>query len=123
VGRAERGAWAKVQRGDWLPLLAEAGRRGALLAGVCTGTMLLAHAGVVGPRRATTHHGAWTDLAALGATVLPDRVVDDRDLVTCGGVTSGIDLALHLVARECSASAAERMAARIEHRVTAPTAD
>ena len=48
-----------------------------------------------------------------------DRVVDDGDLVTSGGVTSGLDLALHLVAREVSADIARRVAERMEY--TAPT--
>jgi transcriptional regulator GlxA family with amidase domain len=115
VARDPRGAWGEVERGDWLPLLAEAHRAGSVLAGVCTGTMLLAHAGIVGNRPATTHHAAWDDLAATGAHVLTDRVVDDGDLITCGGVTSGIDLALHLVAIEYSPDLAERVATRIEH--------
>lgn len=120
LSRDERGVWGELQRGQWLPLLAESARHGVVLAGVCTGTLLLAHAGIVGPRRATTHHGALADLSALGATVLTDRVVDDGDLVTCGGVTSGIDLALHLVARECSPAVAARVAARMEHTATPP---
>ena len=112
--RHQRGAWGEVQRGDWLPLLAAAHRQGAILAGVCTGTMLLAHAGIVGTRPATTHHAALDDLAATGAHVLTDRIVDDGDLITSGGVTSGIDLALHLVALEFSDDLAERIATRIE---------
>jgi transcriptional regulator GlxA family with amidase domain len=91
-----RGSSAAVQRGDWLPLLAAAGGSSAITAGVCTGTMLLAHAGAIGNRRAGTHHSAWDDLAATGATVVKDRVVDDGDLITSGGVTSGVDLALWL---------------------------
>ncbi len=113
--RNDVGAWGEVQRGDWLALLAETHRHGRILAGVCTGTLLLAHAGVVGQRRAATHHRARTDLAATGATVLHDRVVDDGDLVTAGGVTSGLDLALHLVAREVSPEIARRVAERMEY--------
>ena len=122
VNRSAQGAWAEVQRGDWRPLLQESHRQGQLMAGVCTGTMLLAHAGIVGARRATTHHRALDDLAATGATVVTDRVVDDGDLITAGGVTSGLDLALHLVARELSADLAQRVAERMEYtpwRVTA----
>ncbi len=115
AARADSGAWGEVQRGDWLPLLAEARRSTSIMAGVCTGTMLLAHAGIVGNRRAATHHQAWDDLAATGATVVHERVVDDGDLVTSGGVTSGIDLALHLVARLCSADLAERVGQRMEY--------
>jgi transcriptional regulator GlxA family with amidase domain len=113
--RAEQGAWGEVQRGDVLPLLAEAAASSRVVAGVCTGTMLLAHAGVVGSRRAGTHHTAWDDLAATGAAVVRDRVVDDGDLVTSGGVTSGIDLALWLVEREVSRDLAEQVAAILEY--------
>ncbi|MFF8811710.1 DJ-1/PfpI family protein [Streptomyces pactum] len=79
--------------------LAAARRPGLRTAGVCTGTMLLAAAGITTGRPCTTHHFALADLAALGGTVVPGRVVDDDDLITCGGVTSGIDLALWIVER------------------------
>jgi transcriptional regulator GlxA family with amidase domain len=122
AARAATGAWAEVQRGDWPALLREASSTTNLLAGVCTGTMLLARAGLIGARRATTHHAALTDLAATGATVLTDRVVDDGDLITCGGVTSGIDLALWLVERECGGGVADDVAAAIAHTRTRPRA-
>ena len=115
AGRAERGAWGEVQRGDWLPLLAEAAEAGSTMASVCTGALLLAHAGVVGTRAATTHHLALDDLAATGATVVRERVVDDGDLVTGAGVTSGLDVALHLVERIGGTEAADAIADRMEH--------
>jgi transcriptional regulator GlxA family with amidase domain len=121
VTRQPAGAWAEVQRGEWLPLLAEAAVGGAVMASVCTGAMLLAHAGVIGGRRATTHHSAWDDLAATGATVVRERVVDDGDLVTGGGVTSGIDVALWLVERFVSAEMADGIAAAIEYPRARPT--
>jgi transcriptional regulator GlxA family with amidase domain len=99
VARSDAGAWAEVRRGLWLPLLSEAAGSGSVMAGVCTGALLLAHAGVIGARRATTHHDARADLAALGATVVAQRVVDEGTVVTSGGVTSGIDLALFLTSR------------------------
>jgi transcriptional regulator GlxA family with amidase domain len=99
VARDDNGAWGEVRRGDWLPLLALAAEQGSVMAAVCSGTLLLAHAGVVGARRATTHHQALADLAELGVQVVDRRVVDEGTLVTSGGVTSGIDLALWLVAR------------------------
>jgi transcriptional regulator GlxA family with amidase domain len=120
--RADTGAWGEVQRGDWLPLLADAAESVDITAGVCTGTMMLAHAGVVGSRRAGTHHTAWEDLRAMGATVVKDRVVDDGDLVTSGGVTSGIDLALWLVERQFGHDLAERVAARMEYQRAVPQA-
>lgn len=115
VAKAETGAWAEVKRGDWLALLAEAAREGSVMAGVCTGAMLLAHAGVIGARRATTHHDAHDDLALLGANVMAERVVDEGPVVTSGGVTSGIDLGLWLIARYFGDSLAEVVADGLEY--------
>jgi len=117
VARSELGSWGEVQRGDWLSILREARAQPELriLAGVCTGTMLLAHAGIVGTRRASTHHSAWPDLEATGATLVKARVVDDGDLVTSGGVTSGIDLGLWLVERECGRAMADAIAEAMEY--------
>ncbi|MEA2689460.1 MAG: hypothetical protein QOJ39_2535 [Candidatus Eremiobacteraeota bacterium] len=76
----------------------DAGRQ---LAAVCTGAFGLVGAGLVKDRRMTTHPVAIDDLAAAGAHVLnPDweaRVVDDGNIISCGGVTSGTDEALYLV--------------------------
>ncbi len=115
IARSEVGAWGEVQRADWLPLLAGARATTGCIAGVCTGTMLLAHAGLVDGRRASTHHGALVELRAAGAVVVSERVVDDGDLVTCGGVTSGIDLALWLVERAFSSELADDIATRMEY--------
>jgi transcriptional regulator GlxA family with amidase domain len=120
AARAGTGAWAEYRRGDWLPLLRQAFDRGAVLAGVCTGGMLLAHAGVIGGRRAATHHSAWAELEATGAELVRDRVVDDGQLVTAGGVTSGIDLGLWLVERFAGRDHADRAAERLEYRRERP---
>lgn len=120
VDRAETGAWAEVRRGDLVERIAAVAATARVVAGVCTGTMLLAHAGVIAGRRAATHHSARRELADLGATVVDDRVVDDGDLITSGGVTSGIDLALWLLEREVSTHMADQVAARMEYRRTRP---
>ena len=112
--RRDVGAWGEAQRGDWLERIRAAKDGGAVLTGVCTGVMMLATAGVIGSRRATTHHGAWDELAATGATLVRDRVVDDGDLITCGGVTSGLDLAFWLIEREFSAALADGIAKEME---------
>jgi transcriptional regulator GlxA family with amidase domain len=115
AAKGDRGAWGEVQRGDWLPLLAAAATSGSLMASVCTGGMLLAHAGIIGEGPATTHHVALDDLAATGAAVLEERVVDLGPVITGGGVTSGIDVALHLVDRLVGPEAAEAAARRMEY--------
>jgi uncharacterized protein (DUF427 family)/putative intracellular protease/amidase len=126
IARAETGAWAEAERGDWLPLLKAAADEGVVMAGVCTGVMLLARAGVIGDRPATTHHGAKAELEAAGVKVVDERVVDAGGLITAGGVTSGIDLGLHLVERLAGREAAEAEAARLEYpwspRDSAPAA-
>jgi transcriptional regulator GlxA family with amidase domain len=114
--RATSGAWAEAQRGALPRALAERHGAGTQIAGVCTGTMLVAAAGLLLGRCAVTHHTALEDLAQAGARVVADaRVVDDGDIVTCGGVTAGIDLALWLVERRLGREAAEREAEAVEY--------
>jgi transcriptional regulator GlxA family with amidase domain len=113
--RGAHGAWAEAERGDLPAAIAAAGRGGAVVATVCTGAMLAATAGLTRGRPAITHHAAVEDLRASGARVVEARVVDDGDLVTAGGVTSGIDLALWLVERHFGAELADAVAAEIEH--------
>jgi len=64
---------------------------------VCTGALLLAAAGLLDDAPATTHWLARDRLAELGAKPVPDRVVEHGKIVTAAGVSSGIDMALHLV--------------------------
>ncbi len=113
--RADVGAWGEAQRGDLPASIRRAREDGAAIASVCTGAMLLAAAGITTGRPATTHHSALDDLAAQGAEVVRERVVDDGDLLTAAGVTAGIDLALWLVEREWGARLADRIAREMEH--------
>ncbi|QIY58567.1 DJ-1/PfpI family protein [Streptomyces sp. RPA4-5] len=85
-----------------LPSLLKAAmdRPGLTVATVCGGSLLLGLAGLLKGRHATTHHLALETLAETGAQVVPARMVDDGDLVTGGGVTSGLDLGLYLLERE-----------------------
>ncbi|MET9349050.1 DJ-1/PfpI family protein [Streptomyces termitum] len=66
---------------------------------VCTGALLLAAAGLLDGRRATTHWLAREELRALGAEPTAERVVFDGKYVTAAGVSSGIDMGLHLLGR------------------------
>ncbi|XVS62000.1 DJ-1/PfpI family protein [Actinosynnema sp. CA-299493] len=87
----------------------------ALRVGICTGVMVLSAAGITRGRNATTHHRAKADLAAQGAIVVDARVVDDGDLVTGGGVTSGLDVALWLVERFLGARSAQQAETFLEY--------
>ncbi|MFD9241727.1 DJ-1/PfpI family protein [Streptomyces sp. NPDC059556] len=66
---------------------------------VCTGSLILAAAGVLDGRRATTHWLAFDELRELGGEPTGERVVFDGKYVTAAGVSSGIDMALHLIGR------------------------
>ena len=94
------GAWATAQDDAVLSAIAGRHARGSVIASVCTGAMLLSAAGLLRGRPATTHHSALADLRAAGADVVEGaRVVDDGDVISAGGVTSGLDLALWLLER------------------------
>ena len=74
----------------------------ALMTSVCTGSLVYAAAGLLSHRPATTHWASLDLLAELDPTIdvrRDERFVDDGDVVTSAGVSAGIDMALHLVAR------------------------
>lgn len=112
--RARRPSAAWLATRDWLarqvvPALAAElpllpGDPGVGVVTVCSGALLAADAGLLAHRRCTTHHELLDTLARLAGTaqVAPNRIfVVDGPVATSAGVTAGIDLALHLVARVC----------------------
>ena len=115
------GGWGTRREIDNRPLIAWiAARAGAVqtLASVCTGAMLLGRAGVLDGHRVTTH---WNSITALrdavpaAAVVEDEHVVVDGNLITSAGISAGIDLALHLVARYCGEPVARATARRMEY--------
>ncbi|UUN30406.1 DJ-1/PfpI family protein [Streptomyces sp. FIT100] len=74
---------------------------------VCTGSLILAGAGLLKGRRATSHWLALDELVAYGARPAEERVVVDGKYVTAAGVSSGIDMALHLLGRISGDAAAQ----------------
>lgn len=110
-----RGAFVEAERGDLPAALAQRHAGGTTIASVCTGAMLLAAAGLTRGRSATTHPVAVNALRATGAEVVDARVVDDGDLVTAGGITSGIDLGLWLVERTWGRELADALSLRLQY--------
>jgi len=96
-----------------LNALRAAHTRGARLVSICSGAFAFAAAGLLDGRPATTHW-RWTDELQRRypqVQVLPDRLfVDDGDILTSAGVTTGIDLCLHLIRRDHGAAAANTRA-------------
>jgi putative intracellular protease/amidase len=82
---------------------------------VCTGSLILGAAGLLEGRRATSHW-IWREyLTAFGAEPVDQRVVEDGKLITAAGVSSGIDMALHLAAREAGEEVAKAIQLGIEY--------
>jgi transcriptional regulator GlxA family with amidase domain len=87
---------------------------------VCTGAFKLADAGILDGKKATTHHEFWDSFAEKFPKVQLERgsrfVQSDDVIFTAGGLTSGIDLALHIVEKFYGREAADHTAAYIEYR-------
>jgi transcriptional regulator GlxA family with amidase domain len=91
-------------------------------ASACTGSLILASAGLLDGRRATSHWLAVDDLATFGAVPDPARVVFDGKYVTAAGVSAGIDMALTLAAEIAGESSAQAIQLGIEYDPQPPFA-
>lgn len=98
--------------------LRESASRVELVLSVCTGSLLLAAAGLLAGRRATTHHTAFDRLAAIDPTI--DVVTGERwvrsapTTWTSGGISAGIDLSLDVVRELCGTALAEAVVEEME---------
>jgi transcriptional regulator GlxA family with amidase domain len=107
-----------LDRPDVVAWVAARAAAAEITASVCTGSLLLAKAGLLAGRRATTHHLRHDLLRELApdATVLTDRRwVDEGRVATSAGISAGLDLSLHLVARLHGAEVAARTARYMEY--------
>ena len=82
---------------------------------VCTGALLLGSAGFLTGKHATTHPNAFDELNPYCASVVDQRVVDEEEVVTARGVTSSIDLGLHLVERLAGSEARVGIAKQMDY--------
>jgi transcriptional regulator GlxA family with amidase domain len=108
---------AELRREEVTDWIKEVSSRSKVTASVCTGAFLLAQAGLLEGRRATTH---WEDIDNL-ARMFPGvdvergvRWVDTGEVVTSAGISAGIDMSLHLVARFWGRELAEQTARQME---------
>jgi transcriptional regulator GlxA family with amidase domain len=99
-----------------LDALIEAQRRGAQIIGLCLGAYVLAQAGLLHGRRATTHWAYADDFARRHPTVALDAqvlYVQDDNVLTSAGTSAGIDCCLHLLRQQCGVEVANRVARRL----------
>ena len=94
-----QGTAATIEDPDVLAFVASRGQRATYVTSVCTGALILGAAGLLQGYQATTHWAYHDLLPLVGAEPVKARVVADRNRITGGGVTSGIDFGLTLLAR------------------------
>jgi cyclohexyl-isocyanide hydratase len=114
------GADAMVNDEEMLAFLRKQAEGARYVTSVCTGSLVLGAAGLLKGYRATTHWSAMDNLAPLGAIPTKTRVCVDRNRVTGGGVTAGIDFALTLVSLLHDQKTAEAIQLRLEYNPAPP---
>jgi len=111
--KAEHGARKEAELGTLTKMIKDMHNEGTIVAGVCTGGMLLAASGILNDKKATMHHLAQSEMSEYGAEILPYRIVDQGNVITARGVTSGVDLGLWITERFAS----PKIAAAVENRM------
>lgn len=86
-----------------------------LKASVCTGSLLLAAAGFLKGKKATTHRNAMNELRELGVEVVDQRIVDEGEVITARGVTSAIDLGFYLCEKLAGLEAREKIRKQMDY--------
>ena len=105
---------------ETLDFIRAQGRGARYVTSVCTGALVLGAAGLLDGYQATTHWAFVELLAAFGARHVPGRVVVDRNRVTGGGITAGIDFALRLAAELAGDDVAKRIQLGLEYDPAPP---
>jgi cyclohexyl-isocyanide hydratase len=109
-----------MQDAATLAFVADRGARARYVTSVCTGALVLGAAGLLRGYRAATHWYVMDTLPLLGAVPVHERVVSDRNRMTGGGVTAGIDFGLALLAQLRDAEYARRVQLVIEYAPAPP---
>jgi cyclohexyl-isocyanide hydratase len=109
-----------MQDAETLEFVRRQAARARFITSVCTGSLVLGAAGLLGGRRATSHWLARDALAGFGAIPTAGRVVRDGNLITAGGVTAGIDFGLTVVEELAGREAAETIQLHLEYAPAPP---
>ena len=120
------GGWGvneQLENAALLTFLREHGARARYVTSVCSGSLLLGAAGLLQGYRATTHWMSLDLLALLGAEPVEERVVIDRNRITGGGVTAGIDFGLVVAAELFGPGVSQEIQLAIEYQPGSPSED
>jgi len=117
-----QGVMALMEDRKVLEFLRHQAQNAKYVTSVCTGALVLGAAGLLKGYRAATHWDSMNVLQVFGATATPQRVVTDRNRITGGGVTAGIDFALTIAAEVFGADVAKSIQLTMEYNPAPPFA-
>lgn len=112
-----KGRYAAMKNSTIQKFIQQQAQKAKYITSVCTGAFLLAEAGLLTGKKATTYHTAFAELAAYSVEVLPQKVVRAGNIITGAGVSSGIELGLYLLKEEFGAAVAQKAADNIEYAI------
>ncbi len=115
-----KGTMAAIEEDAFLDQIQRLGRSAKYITSVCTGSLILAAAGLITGRQAACHWASRDLLLAFGVIPNDGRVVKDGNVLTGGGVTAGIDFALTLVAELAGEDLARELQLRMEYAPAPP---
>ena len=120
IGGGDMGQVEMMRDREMLEFLALQGKKAKYVTSVCTGSLILAAAGLLQGYRAATHWLLRDHLARLGVEVGTERVVVDNNRITGGGVTAGIDFGLVVAAKLCGEETAKAIQLILEYNPAPP---
>ncbi len=115
-----RGIFDAIQNQKLIGFLRQQAVKAQYITSVCTGSLVLAAAGLLNGYKATTHWLSLRLLKLFGLEVIEERVVIDRNRITGGGVTAGIDFGLHVVAKVFGEEVAKEIQLMMEYNPAPP---
>ena len=112
-----KGRYAAMKNIAIQKFIQQQAKKAKYITSVCTGAFLLAEAGLLKGKRATTYHTAFAELATYSVEVLAQKVVHENNIITAAGVSSGIELGLYILKEEFGAAVAQEAADNLEYAI------
>ena len=115
-----KGRLAAMKNANLRQFIQAQANQARFITSVCTGAFLLAEAGLLTGRQATTYHECLDELSRYGVEVLTAKVVDAGRIITAGGVSSGLELGFYLLQKMFGPDIARQVARKIEYSPEIP---
>ncbi|MEN6565837.1 MAG: DJ-1/PfpI family protein [Veillonellales bacterium] len=112
-----KGRLAAMKKPAIIEFILHQAKTAQFIASVCTGAFLLAEAGILTGKKATTYHTAFQELESYSVQVIRSKVVRDGKIITSGGVSSGLELGFYLLKELFSESISQEVAKKIEYEI------